>query len=139
MGNKLVVLVTVVIVLAIVIVSVAKFGRPGRIVSQKDRVLTDEELLEYAQSSFDKKEMMFKDMIIGTHNGTSVRVTFPCADLCPDYTTRVMRYDVDVSQCASVGGAVKALYVPIAAGLANQTFCFPKILTENNVYPFFGE
>lgn len=139
MGNKLGVLAIVIIVLAIVIVSVAKFGRPGRIVSQKDRVLTDEELLAYAQSSFDKKEMMFKDVIIGTHNGTSVRVTFPCADLCPDYTTRVIRYDVDVEQCGTVDGVVKALYIPNAAGLAYQTFCFPKVLTENNVYQFFGE
>lgn len=141
MQNKPAALTVIIISAAIVIAAFVaiKVTRSGKITLQKDPVFTDEELLTYAQSSFDKAKMMSQDITLGTHNAARVRVTFPCADLCPQNTTRIIRYDVDVSQCASVGGVVKSLAIPSAAGLTTESFCFPKVLTENNVYQFFGE
>lgn len=141
MQNKPAALTVIIISAAIVIAAFVaiKVTRSGKITLQKDPVFTDEELLTYAQSSFDKAKMMSQDMTLGTHNEARVRVTFPCADMCPQNTTRIIRYDVDVSRCSSVGGVVKALAIPSAAGLTTESFCFPKVLTENNIYQFFGE
>lgn len=98
--------------------------------------LSDAKLLEYAKSSFDKGQMMGKDLNIGYHNGIPVRVTFPCSDVCPNYTIRIIRYDVNLSQCAAAGGEVKAILVPVAIAVMPKEFCFPKIIVANDIYEF---
>jgi len=98
--------------------------------------LSDEELLNYAKSPFDKGKMMGKDFILGYHNGIPVRVSFPCSDICPDNTIRIIRYNVSLSECESVGGEIKSIYVPVGIGRMSKAFCFPKIIVENNIYEF---
>jgi hypothetical protein len=98
--------------------------------------LSDRQLLEYANSSFNSSEMMFKDFILGYHKGVPVEVSFPCSDVCPQYTMRIIRYNVSLSDCVSVGGEVKAIYVPIAIGVLPKEFCFPKVIVDAGVYNF---
>lgn len=102
-------------------------------VLMSSKELSDEELLEYYKSPFDKEKMMFKDMIIGKHKGIPVRVTFPCGDICPDYTIKVVRYDIELSQCEQAGGLVRTIFVPSAAMVMPEEFCFPKIIVENSI------
>ncbi len=104
--------------------------------SSNNNALSDEELLKYAKSSFDKGKMMGKDFILGYHNGIPVRVSFPCSDICPQYTIRVIRYDINLGDCESVGGVIKSIYVPFAIAVKAEAFCFPKIIVENNIYQF---
>lgn len=80
--------------------------------------------------------MMSKNMIIGAHHDTPVRVTFPCSDLCPEYTTRIIRYDIEQEECTKVGGETRRIQVPKGTSVAVENFCFPKILVDNNVYSF---
>lgn len=104
--------------------------------NSSSQAISDEKLLKYAKSSFDKKKMMFKDFILGYHNNAPVRVHFPCSDICPDYTTRIIRYDVSPSECNNYGGEMRSLYVPAGPALIEKEFCFPKVIIDAGIYNF---
>ena len=38
--------------------------------------------------------MMEKRITLGLHHGVPVVVEFPCSDICPQYTTRIVHYDL---------------------------------------------
>jgi hypothetical protein len=59
-------------------------------------VISDAWLLEYASRSYDKSDMMNKRVALGLNHGVDVIVTFPRSDICPQYTVRVIRYDLAV-------------------------------------------
>jgi hypothetical protein len=99
--------------------------------NDQDETLTDNEILEYATTEYDKEEMMHQTVVLGNHNGALVIAEFPCSDLCPDYTTRVIRYDIDINECTSVGGVVHTMYVPKGIASVAEDYCIPKILVEN--------
>ena len=101
--------------------------------------LSDQQLLEYAQSDFNQSEMMFKDIILGTYNNFPIRVTFPCSDVCPQATIRIIRYDVNISECSNPDGVIKAIRVPVGIGVMAQDFCFPKVIVDNNLYNFVNK
>jgi len=100
--------------------------------------LSDNDLLDYVNSDFDKEKMMNKEIIIGQHNGIPVRASFPCADMCPDRTTKVVSYDLEISECQKKGGVVKSTSTPSLSGTSSIELCFPKIIVENNIYLFFN-
>ncbi len=97
--------------------------------------LTDKEILDYAKTSFNQSEMMFKDFILGYHNGIPVRAWFPCSDICPDYTTKIIHYNVSINQCKEIGGSIAIIYVPVGIASSREEFCVPTVLTDNQVYP----
>ncbi len=99
-------------------------------------ILSDSELLRYAQSDYSKEEMSGKDFILGYHNNTPVRVSFPCADVCPEYTLRIIRYDINNSQCLASGGELKSILIPIAISVKLQELCFPKPVIASDAYSF---
>jgi hypothetical protein len=107
-----------------------------QITGDSPKTISDEELLKYAQSSYDKSKMMGQDIMIGSHNGIPVKVTFPCSDVCPDYTIRVIRYDVELDKCEGIGGIKKAIYIPSGIAVVPRGFCFPKIIVSNKIYDF---
>lgn len=123
-----------VLVVLFVVVFWYVFGR-----SSSGGVLSDERLLRYARSSFDEEEMVFRDFVVGYHRGVPVRVSFPCSDVCPQYTVRVIRYNVSLSDCESVGGVVKSIYVPFGIGVRSEEFCFPQVIVDNQIYDFVEE
>lgn len=103
-------------------------------VTDPERTLTDEQLLEYARSPYDKKKMMHKKIIIGKHNGVPVKVSFPCGDLCPEYTKRIISYDVELDRCEEIGGVKKTIFITRGIAAIPENFCIPKILAEHNLY-----
>jgi hypothetical protein len=74
---------------------------------------------------------MFQELELGSHNGTLVIVEFPCSDLCPDNTIRVIRYDVENEQCAAIGGTLHMMYVPQDIAMVETEYCFPGVLVEH--------
>jgi len=98
--------------------------------------LSDEELLSYAQARFSKEKMWGKRMIIGSHHGIPVRGVFPCSDVCPDYTIRIIRYDIDLDKCKEAGGIIKAILVPRGIAAIQLSFCFPKVIVLSDIYEF---
>ncbi len=127
-------IIPIVLLVGIGIFILYEFGQFPQIPSNGN--ISDEQLLQYAKSSFDKKEVWGKDFILGYHNDIPVRVSFPCSDVCPDYTIRIVRYDVDLSDCTSIGGEIKSIHVPVGIGAMAKEFCFPKVIVDNNIYEF---
>ena len=92
----------------------------------------DARLLAYATKHFDKSSYRDPHQEWGQHHGTPVVVDFICSDVCPDYTVRVIHYDLASTQtCASVGGVERAMRIPVSIAVTDKTFCFPKVITDN--------
>ncbi|TAL75293.1 MAG: hypothetical protein EPN56_05555 [Rhodanobacter sp.] len=93
--------------------------------------LTDAALRAYAASPVDKAATMGQTVSLGTHAGTPVVVEFPCADVCPQYTVRIIHYQLAPgTDCAAVGGVEKKVLVPVAITVLPRTFCVPKVLAD---------
>ena len=91
----------------------------------------DRQLLEYASARYDKKAMSGKKISLGTNRGTPVIVEFRCGDVCPEFTQRIIHYELaDGSSCAQVGGVEREIVVPSFA-FTHESFCFPRVLVEN--------
>ncbi len=73
--------------------------------------------------------MMFKQERLGRHHGVAVVADFPCGDVCPDYTTRIIHYDVAPGPaCAKAGGVEEIKMIPRGIAVMRQPFCVPKVL-----------
>ena len=101
----------------------------------KLRRVSDAELLRYAASGFDKRKMMFRRETLGLHRGVSVVADFPCSDVCPVYTRRIVHYDVGPGDCARVGGTVVAETYPLGIAVTKRDFCEPTILVVKRPAP----
>jgi hypothetical protein len=102
-------------------------GEPG--------VLDDAALQTYAVKPFDKHTMMGRTIELGRNHGVPVVAEFPCADVCPQYTIRIIHYRLpEGGDCASVGGVEKRVGVPVAIAVMQKTFCVPKALAASGGY-----
>lgn len=95
--------------------------------------LSDDDLLRYGRSSYSKAGMMFKEIQLGLHHNIPVKVSFPCGDICPDYTTRIIYYDVDIVKCEENGGVVSEVAVPVSIAMEKKSFCIPKVLADAHI------
>ena len=50
----------------------------------------DQRLLDYASGSYDKGAMVGTKLALGIHNGVPLIAEFPCSDVCPDDTVRIL-------------------------------------------------
>jgi hypothetical protein len=91
--------------------------------------LSDADLVAYAASTFDHRAMMGKHIVVGLHRGRRVIADFPCSDICPDYTTRIIHYDVAPgASCVAAGGVTESRRVPVSIAVMDKDFCIPKPL-----------
>lgn len=93
--------------------------------------LSDATLLAYASSAYDRRQMTSVHVVLGQNHGVTVIADFPCSDLCPAYTVRVIHYDVPLSRCSAVGGVEKAILVPVSIASTERSFCFPKVIADH--------
>src|SRR5947208_16993159 len=101
-------------------------GRPAP--PPKVRHVSDAQLVLYAATAFDKRRMMFRREAIGLHRGTLVVADFPCSDVCPVYTRRIIHYDVAPDACSRAGGVVVAETYPLGIAVTKRDFCEPAVL-----------
>ena len=112
----------------VVVVLLLAFGA----CTQPELAADDRRLLDYASRSYDKREMMNTKVSLGVHNGAPVIAEFPCSDICPDYTVRIIHYSLAEGQsCSQVGGVEKSVLVPVGVGRTERSYCFPAILAAN--------
>lgn len=98
-------------------------------------VLDDAALAAYAARPFDKRALMGQTVELGRHHGVPVVAEFPCADVCPQYTVRIIHYRLpEGAACAAVGGVQKSVLVPVAITVMTKTFCVPKPLVDGGGY-----
>ena len=100
--------------------------------AQREVSADDRRLLDYASRSYDKRKMMGTKASLGMHNGVPLIAEFPCSDVCPDYTARIIHYDLKEDEtCSQAKGIEKAVLVPVGIGRTERSFCFPAVLVEN--------
>lgn len=92
-------------------------------------------LRAYADKPWDKAALMNTTVELGRYRDVPVVAEFPCSDVCPQYTVRIIHYRLppEVS-CASVGGVEKPVLVPIAIAVRTKTFCIPEPLVASGAY-----
>jgi hypothetical protein len=94
-------------------------------------ILSDEALRAYAAQPYDKAAVRLTHEVVGRHRGVSVVVDYICSDICPDYTVRIIHYDVEPGgACDRAGGVSQLLAVPTGPAMGAREFCMPKILVE---------
>ena len=92
----------------------------------KPRQLSDADLVAYAARPFDKAAMMEQRVVVGLHHGVPVVAEFPCSDVCPDYTTRIIHYDLTPgAACSAAGGVTQPRRVPYSIAMIVKDFCIP--------------
>lgn len=116
--------------LAIAALMLAALAAPARAAGPV-RELTDADLLAYAAKPFDRGAMMFHQVALGRHHGALVVADFPCGDVCPNYTQRIIHYDVAPGPaCERIGGVVVSRAVPVSIAMTEQQFCVPAVLAK---------
>ncbi len=90
------------------------------------RILTDAALKALATKPFDAELLMKKSYLLGKYNNSNVIATFPCSDICPNYTVRIIYLDVKPESCKATGGKVTGVVVPMGISLATENYCIPK-------------
>jgi hypothetical protein len=92
-------------------------------------ILTDAGLVAYAARPFDKAAMMERRIELGRHRGVPVVAEFPCSDICPAYTVRIIHYAVAPgAPCDAAGGVTETRSVPFSIATREEAFCIPKPL-----------
>ena len=96
--------------------------------------LSDSQLVAFQQEKFDKRKFMWQTTRLGMHHGTMVIAEHPCSDLCPQYTVRIVRYDLPVDKCKNAGGIIGYRIVPEGIALGVKGFCVPPVLASLKEY-----
>ncbi len=92
-------------------------------------------LQAWARRPWDKASLMNTRLELGRYRGVPVVAEFPCSDVCPQYTVRIIHYRLPPgTSCASVGGVEKEVLVPIAITVRTQLFCIPAPLVAAGLY-----
>lgn len=92
-------------------------------------------LIAYANAPWDKATLAHSTVEVGRLHGVPVVAEFPCADVCPQYTVRIIHYRLPPdASCASVGGVEKEVLVPVAITVLSKMFCIPEPLVASGKY-----
>jgi len=95
--------------------------------------VTDAEILAFASAPWDKRDLLARREL-GIHRGTRVLVEYRCSDVCPDYTTRVIRYAVAPGpECARIGGVVRDAVIPSGIASSLRSYCVPAVLGTETI------
>ena len=93
------------------------------------RDLRDDDLIRFQAATYDKSLLQDTRVIVGRHHGAMVVADFPCSDLCPNYTTRIVHYDLEPGQsCNAIGGVERWAMVPSGMAAHRAAFCVPRVL-----------
>jgi hypothetical protein len=92
-------------------------------------------LQAWARQPWDKAALMNTTVELGRYRNVPVVAEFPCSDVCPQYTVRIIHYRLPPdASCASVDGVEKEVLVPIAITVRPKTFCIPQPLVASGQY-----
>jgi hypothetical protein len=89
--------------------------------------LDDAKLIDFIRRPFDPMSDETRwPRALGTHDGVAVVVSYTCSDVCPDYTKRIVHYDLAPGEeCARAGGISKNIVVPSGIGTGLRRYCIP--------------
>jgi hypothetical protein len=105
---------------SLILMAAPEPARPPRI--------SDAGLLRFARSRFDPYKRTDRMRVLGIHRGTLVVVDYPCGDVCPAYTKRIVHYDVPREACERVGGTIVNELIPRGPAVMPIPYCEPKVI-----------
>ena len=117
MNNRIVNVLLVIIILATIIY-----------VSIPTEELTDEDMSALLTKKFDLYELSGSQVALGIYKGILVIAEFPCSDVCPMNTVKIIRYNIESSECHNTEGEVEELLTPISISEGLVPYCVPKII-----------
>lgn len=98
------------------------------------RRLSDTDVLSIARSSYDKAQMMGRHEVLGSHRGIVLMAEYPCSDICPIYTTRIIHYALPAdASCTVAGGVIREELVPVSIAMVRQPFCMPRVIVDHKL------
>jgi hypothetical protein len=93
--------------------------------------ISDAQLAALDAHPFDHGQLMFHHDVLGLNHGMRVIADYPCSDVCPAATTRIIHYDrAPGPGCEAAGGATVTRMVPRSIAVVRQDFCVPRILAR---------
>jgi hypothetical protein len=105
-------------------------GRP-ELLSSEDKFppIDDAAVLAFVKKPFDPMEKGRRwPRALGMLRGIPVVISYSCSDVCPQYTRRIIRYNVTAgAPCDRVGGISKPVVVPRGIGLGRRLYCIPAV------------
>ena len=104
-------------------------ARPERGIPENLAPIDDAALIDFMRQPFDPmSERTAWPRALGTHRGVPVIVSYTCSDLCPDYTKRIVRYNLLPGEdCTRAGGISKDIVVPRGIGTGLRRYCIPAV------------
>lgn len=88
--------------------------------------LTDAQLVARATAPFEKGPMQGRHEVLGRWRGQDVVADYPCSDLCPAYTVRLVHLALlPDTACTAAGGVALSEAVPMGIATGHQRFCVP--------------
>lgn len=102
-------------------------ARPDPGIRQVHAPLDDASLIDFIRRPFDPMSDETRwPQALGTHDGVPVIVSYTCSDLCPDYTKRIVHYNLEPGEeCARAGGISKDIVVPSGMATGLRRYCIP--------------
>ena len=100
---------------------------PG--VPESPAPVDDAALVDFVRRQFDPMgDARRWPRALGTHRGVPVIVSYTCSDVCPNYTKRIVRYNLPPGEdCTRAGGIAKAIVVPRGSGTGRRRYCIPAV------------
>jgi len=91
--------------------------------------IDDATLIDFVRRPFDPmSDATSWPRTLGTHRGVPVIVSYTCSDLCPNYTKRIVRYNLPPGEeCTRAGGISKEIVVPRGIGTGLRRYCIPAV------------
>lgn len=99
--------------------------------SNSSTPISDNDLRALAARPYNKEKMVDRRVLLGTQNGVKVIADFPCSDICPDYTTRIIHLDVDPGpNCTAADGTEEDETFALGDSNTIAPFCVPKAVAR---------
>jgi hypothetical protein len=93
--------------------------------------INDARIAAIDAAPFDREAKMFKHDVLGINRGMKVIADYPCSDLCPTDTVRIIHYDrAPGPDCEKAGGVTRDRTVPFSIAFTNRPYCVPKVLDK---------
>ena len=104
-------------------------ARPEAGIRESLAPVDDAALIDFVRQRFDPMSDESRwQRTLGTHRGVPVIVSYTCSDLCPDYTKRIVRYNLPPGEaCTRAGGISKDILVPMGIGTGRRRYCIPAV------------
>jgi hypothetical protein len=93
------------------------------------RPISDARIAAIDASPFDRRAMMFHREQLGLNRGMRVVADYPCSDVCPDATVRIIHYDRPPGRgCEAAGGVTAGRMTPVSIAVQRVDYCVPAVL-----------